>query len=118
MKREKVEKEDVKKIIEKYSSEEMEISNHYLEKIGEGKRDLKPEFLKEKILTNDFYFAEKQIKDNEIRYKLIYELSNKYDLVVAVTEKIPKSLKVITSYKTSRKVKKKWQRDSKLAMKK
>lgn len=117
MKREKVEKTDIEKIIEKYSYEEIKISDHYLEKINEGKRDLKPELIKENILKKDCYFVEKQIKDEEVRYKIIFKLSNKYDLIIVITEEIPKSLKVITAYKTSKRIKQKWQKDSKLAMK-
>lgn len=69
-------------------------------------------------MEKDFYFAEKQVENGEIRYKIAFELSSKYDLIAVITEEIPKSLKVITAYKTSKKIKKKWQIDSKLAMRK
>ena len=29
----------------------------------------------------DFYIAEKQVKNKETRYKLVFEMSKKYDLV-------------------------------------
>jgi hypothetical protein len=70
------------------------------------------------LLKKKFYFVEKQLKDKEIRYKIVYELSRKYDFVIVVIEEKPKYLKVITSYKTSKKVKDKWKKESKLATKK
>ena len=43
---------------------------------------------------------------------------DKYDLVIVVVEEQPQTLKVVTAYKTSKKVKEKWQKDSKLVTRK
>ena len=71
MKREKEERDNVKKIIEKYAHDEINISKHYLDKINEGKRDFKANFIEEKVLEKNFYFVEKQINEQEIRYQKV-----------------------------------------------
>lgn len=37
----------------------------------------------------DFYFVEKQLRNGEIRYKLVFNLSKKYDLIIVITEVSP-----------------------------
>ena len=86
MKRELIEYKKAKQIISKYCEDNIKISYYYLEKINKGKRDIKPGLIKEFLVKKDFYLYEKQTRENEIRYKLIYELSRKYDLVIVVTE--------------------------------
>jgi hypothetical protein len=94
--------EELNRIISKYVREEIAISAYYIEKVNEGKRDIDPNLIKDKIITKEYYLVEKQLKNGEIRYKFVYRLSNKYDIVIVVTEKPPKTLKVITAYRTSR----------------
>ena len=110
--------EKAKKLIQKYSKGEIKVSKHYLEYLSRGKREINEEEIKHALLAKDFYFAEKQLKEGEERYKLVYRLSNKYDLVIVVVEEQPQTLKVVTAYKTSKKVKEKWQKDSKLVTRK
>jgi hypothetical protein len=109
--------EEIKNIIAKYSEESIVIDEHCKKQIKREDRDISEILIIEVLVSGKIYFAEKQIIRGEVRYKLASELSRKYDLVIVVTES-EKCLKVITSYKTSKKVRTKWQKQAKLAMKK
>jgi len=87
---------------------DIKISKHYLKYINQGKRDIPPREVIEFIKKRKFYFVEKQI-NGWIRYKIIYELSNRYDLVIIIKEE-GKVLKVVSAYKTNKKLKEKWKK--------
>lgn len=105
---------EMKIILKKYSKNSIEISSHYQKYINEEKRDIKREQIIEFLTEKEFYFVEKQI-NSWIRYKIVYELSSKYDLVIVVKEEA-KALKVISAYKTNKKLKEKWKKMSKSLM--
>ncbi len=109
--------EKIKNLLNNYLKENIKISSHYEEHLNKGKRDLSQEQIREYLIEKEPHFVEKQIIEDEIRYKIVYKLSSKYDLVIVVTE-VPQALKVITAYKTSKKVKETWNKKSKLAMRK
>lgn len=117
MEREPFSAERIKEILSKYSKEKIMISLHYEEHINKGKRDVKSEDIIEFIASKEPYFAEKQKVSEEIRYKIAYKLSSRYDLVAVVIE-VPQGLKVITAYKSSKKVKESWQKKAKSVTKK
>ena len=79
-----------------------------------GKRDIDSNEIIRFLLEKEFYFVEKQI-NSWIRYKIIYEISSKYDLVIVVKQD-EKILKVVSSYKTNRKLKELWKKKFKSLM--
>ena len=118
MERKPLSPDEFTKITKNYKKEEIKISKHYIDKINTEKRDISPEIIKEYLLSKKPNIVEIQLNEEEKRYKSIYKMSSKYDLITVVAEKQPKSLKVITSYKSSKRIKKLWQKKAKLAMKK
>jgi hypothetical protein len=106
--------DEMKIILNRYDASTIEISNHYLNYLSDGKRDISKMEIINLLLKKSFYFVEKQI-NFWTRYKIVYELSNKYDLIIVVKEE-PKILKVVSSYKTNRKLKEKWKKISKYHM--
>jgi|WetSurMetagenome_2_1015567.scaffolds.fasta_scaffold1034938_2 hypothetical protein len=100
--------EEMKILLKKYKKSEIEVSQHYLNYLAEGKRDIGEEEIKNFLLSHDFYFVEKQI-NSWTRYKIIYKLSVRYDLVVVVKEE-QKVLKVASAYKTNKKLKEQWKK--------
>ena len=117
MKRELFSLQETKSIIKKYNEEDIKLRGHYLKYLNKGKREINKETIKEFLFGKEFYFVEKQI-NGWIRYKIVFELSRKYDLVIVVKEDKPKILKVITAYKTNKKIKEKWKKSLKLLMRK
>ena len=107
--------EKMKEILGKYGKEDIKISTHYIEYLEKGKREINKEEIVEFLLQREFYFVEKQI-NSWTRYKIVYELSSKYDLVIVVKEEKQKILKVVSAYKTNRKLKEKWKKMSKSLM--
>lgn len=107
--------ENMVSILKKYSTDSIEVSPHYIEYISKGKRDISVVEIKDYLLNKNFYFVEKQV-NGWVRYKLVYEISNKYDLVIVVKEEIRKILKVVSAYKTNKKLKEKWKKISKSLM--
>ena len=105
---------EMKEIIKKYKREDIKISRHYLEYVNQGKRDINKEEIVNCLLKKEFYFVEKQI-NFWVRYKVVYELSHKYDLIIIVKEE-QKVLKVISAYKTNKKLKEKWKKSSRYLM--
>ena len=85
MLREQFSLEQMKEILCKYDLNSIKISSHYLRYLSEGKRDIGEKYIKEALFDKEFYFVEKQI-NSWIRYKLVFELSSKYDLVIVVKE--------------------------------
>jgi len=82
---------------------EVKFSKHFLEEVLKNRPYLTKELIVEKLKKiENLYKSENQSKN---KYKLIYNLSNKYDLIIVIKFE-EKSLKVITSYKNS----KKWQK--------
>lgn len=108
---------DMRVLLNKYSVKDIVISYHYMNYISKGKRDISEQDIIDYILNKDFYFVEKQI-NGWVRYKIVYEISNKYDLVIIVKEEreIRKILKVVSAYKTNKKLKEKWKKLSKSLM--
>ncbi|MFA7708175.1 MAG: hypothetical protein WCX73_04450 [Candidatus Pacearchaeota archaeon] len=110
---------EMKNILDKYNMSDIHISPHYISYINEGKRDISEDEIKKFISNKKSYFVEKQI-NGWIRFKMVYEISNKYDLVIVVKEDINndrKILKVVSAYKTNKKLKEKWEKISKSLMK-
>ena len=114
MKREAFSIDDMKEILNKYNKEDVKISPHYLEYFETGERDITEEKIIEYLTSREFYFVEKQI-NSWIRYKIVYELSHKYYLIIVVKEE-GKVLKVVSAYKTNKKLKEKWKKDLKSLM--
>ena len=112
--RESVDIGEMKNLLKRYNKDSIDISSHYQKYIAEEKRDIKGEQIIEFLTDKVFYFVEKQIND-WVRYKIVYELSGKYDLVIVVKEEA-KVLKVISAYKTNKKLKEKWKKMSKFLM--
>ena len=109
--REKFSIEEMKQILGRYDLDTLVVSNHYIEYLSCGRRDIGEVEIKEVLSKKEFYFVEKQI-NSWIRYKLVFELSSKYDLVIIVKEE-QKILKVVSAYKTNKKIKEKWKKISK-----
>ena len=110
--------EKMKEILKKYNKDNIKISPHYIKYLEIGKREISKEEVADFLLKKEFYFVEKQNND-WIRYKVVYEISNKYDMVIVVKQDIEentKILKVVSSYKTNKKLKQKWQKMSKSFM--
>lgn len=107
--------EEMKSILNK--GKEIQISSHYMNYISKGKRDISEADIKRFIINENFYFVEKQV-NSWIRYKIVYEISNRYDLVLIIKEEDRKILKVVSAYKTNKKLKEKWKKISKSFMKK
>ncbi len=110
--------EEMKNILEKYNLNDVNISPHYIKYINQGKRDIPEDKIKNFIFNEKFYFVEKQI-NGWIRFKIVYEISNRYDLIIVVKEDINndgKILKVVSAYKTNKKLKEKWKKISKSLM--
>jgi len=101
----------MKNILNKYKKDEIKISKHYLDYFNNSEREISPGEIIKYLLEKEFYFVEKQI-NSWIRYKLIYEISHKYDLVIIVKEE-QKILKVVSAYKTNKKIKEKWKKSLK-----
>jgi hypothetical protein len=104
----------MKAILSKFKPEQLEISSHYLRYLGEDKRDISVGRISEFLFKRGFYFVEKQI-NTWVRYKIVYELSRRYDLVIVVKDE-GKILKAVSCYKTNRKLKEKWKRISRSRM--
>jgi hypothetical protein len=113
--RQKLPIEEIAKILKKYKKEDIEISQHYIKYLDEGRRDIGKEEIINFLTEKEVYFVEKQV-NSWVRYKVVYELSHKYDLIIVVKEE-PKVLKVISAYKTNRRLKEKWKKLSKSIMK-
>lgn len=64
--------------------------------------------------SKKLYFAKKQehyyLGLLEERYKLVYKISSKYSLIIIISY-YPKSLKIINTIKTSKKVFEKWEKE-------
>ncbi len=99
--------DELKKILARHGN--IIISEHYMKYLFEGKRDIKPEEIKEYLGNRDFYFVEKQL-NSWTRYKVIYELSKRYDLIIVVKPEEPNILKVVSAYKSNKKLKEKWKK--------
>ncbi len=112
MKREPLSSDAFMKIVRNYLKDDIFISNHYNDNLNKGKREIAEETIKEYLTSQEPFLAEAQLKDGEKRLKAIYTLSNSYDLIIVVAEETPKSLKVITSYKSSKRIKRLWQKKS------
>ena len=104
----------MKEILQKYKTGEIKISQHYLDYLKDEERNISEEEIIKFLTSKEFYFVEKQIND-WIRYKIVYELSRKYDLIIVVKED-NKVLKVVSTYKTNKKLKEKWKKSLKSLM--
>lgn len=107
--------EDIKEILKKHKENDIDFTDYCKRRIY--KRNIKESQVKEVLLNPDnLFYSEKQfvyIREKnleELRYKLIFKISNKYNLIVIITEE-QKILKVINVIKTSRKVKKEWEKE-------
>ena len=109
MKRESFLINQMKKILKKYNN--INISKHYLNYLEDGERNIGKEEIIKFLTSKEFYFVEKQI-NSWIRYKIVYELSHKYDLIIVVKEE-QNLLKVVSAYKTNKKLKEKWKKSIK-----
>lgn len=106
---------EVKAILKKYEETEIIFSDYCKRRMI--KRKIEESQVKGVLLKPDnlFYTEKQQVyirkKDlEELRYKLIFKISNRYNLIVIVTEEA-KVLKVINAIETSRKVKKEWEKE-------
>ncbi len=105
----------IKKVLEKnkeYAKSQIEISPYCKGRLAQ--RKINEEFVKKTILENKALFhvevQNKEFKGKpEKRYKTIFKISNKYSLVIITN--YSKVLKVISVYKTSKGVMKKWQNE-------
>ena len=86
--------EEMKNILEKYNLNDVNISPHYIKYINQGKRDIPEDKIKNFIFNEKFYFVEKQI-NGWIRFKIVYEISNRYDLIIVVKEDINNDGKIL-----------------------
>ena len=107
--------EEINTILRKYTKDNVEISPHYQKYLNEGKREISVNEILNFLFEKRCYFVEKQI-NSWIRYKMVYELSNKYDLVIVVKEEKAKILKVVSAYKSDKRVKEKWKKISESRM--
>jgi hypothetical protein len=99
---------DMKNILSKYNPNEIKISRHYLNYLQNEERDISVKEIIKFLISKEFYFVERQI-NSWTRYKIVYELSRKYDLVIIIKEE-QKVLKVVSVYKTNKKLKEKWKK--------
>ncbi len=105
-----IEKDDLKKFLNKIKKEDIIFKPHFYEKKEEDRQ-----YLNEKLVINclkdekNFVGFQKQIINNEKRYRLGVKLSNKYNFVI-IFKIEGKNLYIITAWKTNRKWQKKMQK--------
>ncbi len=106
---------DIKEISSKYKENNIVFTEYCKRRMD--KREIKEDFVKGFLLKPDnlFYVGKqfihlRKINLEELRYKLVFRISNKYNLIVIITEE-ENILKVINVIKTSRKVKREWEKE-------
>ena len=105
---------EAKEILKKYNQSTIMFSDYCERRMN--KRNIEKPQVKEILLKHDdLFYIEKQsvyIRNRdleELRYKLIFKISNRYSLIIIITEE-EKILKVLNVIKTSRKIKKEWEK--------
>ena len=104
----------IKEFWKKYDADNIVFSDYCCRRMN--KRGIEAFQVKDVLLKPDsLFYVEKQLvlirtkNTKELRYKLIFKISNKYNLIVIITEEA-NILKVVNVIKTSRKVKREWEK--------
>ena len=95
--------------IDAYSFKDLDITDYCKEKMQQ--RNIEESLMTSTLFSKSLDYVEKQLKESmgkiEKRYKLVFEISSRYHLVIIVIF-YPKVLKVINCYKTSKRLEKLW----------
>ncbi len=97
--------------INRYSSSNIEITDYCREKMSQ--RNIEESLIISTLFSKNLHYAEEQLKKHkgtaEKRYKLIFPISSKYNLIIIVAF-YQKVLKVVNVIKTSKKLEKLWKK--------
>ena len=98
--------EELKKFLESLKEEDIKFKDHFYKKKEEDRNYLDENFIIENVKkSNNLLGFQKQVIRGEERYRIGFDVSNKYKLVVVATIDT-KNLYILTAWKTNRK----WQK--------
>ncbi len=107
--REKI--DEIIKRINLYSNKQIEITEYCRKKMEQ--RNIEETLLISTLFSKSLYYIGEQTKSykgtSEIRYKLIFEISSRYSLIIIVAF-YQKALKVVNVIKTSKRLDKLWKK--------
>lgn len=91
-----------KKLVKNYAEDDVEFTEHAKNKLKE--MPFNRNFVIKKLFDINKLIYE-EFQENRRTYKLIYEHSARYSIVIVVSL-TPKSINIVTAYKTSKKIQK------------